>query len=92
AGYKLSPSAAKPKGRAWVRTKGGTAKMKVTAKTITITSTSKNLTDLRVKLSSKAVVRTSKKKLKKGAKISVKVRFAYTDGGVQTQTVKASAG
>lgn len=91
-GYKLVASAAKPKGRAWARADGGKAKLKVTSKGMTVTTTATKLTSLRIKLSAKAVRRTSKKKLKKGATVSIPVRFTYTDGAVQTQTIKAKAG
>ncbi len=90
-GYKLVPSAAKPKGRAWARTEGGTPKLAITSKALTVTTTSTKTTSLRIKVSPKAVRRTSKKKLKKGATVNVLVRFVFTDGAVQTQTVKAAA-
>lgn len=90
-GYAFIAKEAKGKGRSWARGAGTKPKLKFGKTTLRISTKEKNATTLRVKVSGKAVRRTSRKKLKKKATVNVVVRFAFTDGAIQSQTIKAPA-
>ncbi len=88
AGWSFDRARAARKGSFWARLDGGAATAKFGRKTLTLVATTKTATSLRVKVAGGAVraTRTARKR----SKVPVTVRYAFTDGAVQTQTLSVA--
>ncbi len=83
-GWSINAKAAKRPDAIWVRTTGGTATIKLAKRSLFVNATGKT-TDVRFKIS--AAVLKGPRKLKKGSKVTLPVRLAFTDGTIQQQTI-----
>lgn len=86
AGWRLDPEAARDARQFFVRMTGATPKVRVTRRSVTAYSQSEQATDVRVKLGGRVVVPTSARS-RRARSVAVRLRLAFTDGTVQTQTL-----
>ncbi len=83
-GWSINAKAAKRPDAIWVRTTGGTATIKLAKRSLFVNATGKT-TDVRLKLA--ASVLKGPRTLKRGSKVTLPVRLAFTDGTIQQQTL-----
>lgn len=86
-GMTFNTKRAKSKRYTWARTKGSARnKLRLTKRSITVTPATRKATDVRVKVQGAALKATRRAATRKS--YTVKLRFVFTDGAVQTQEVR----
>lgn len=89
-GWRFSPSAVRRRpGSLWVRLTGSSAKYRLTDRSITAYAKTPDATSVRVKIAARAL-RRQRGAVKPGTKVTIPVRLAFTDGAVQTQSVRVT--
>ncbi|MEH3054212.1 MAG: hypothetical protein PGN13_09440 [Patulibacter minatonensis] len=89
-GWRFDRGAARSRRAMWVRMKGATPRVRLTSRTLTATANTKNATDLRIKITSK-VVRPVTRSAKRAKRVDIGLRLTFTDGTIQTQTLRVRA-
>lgn len=88
-GYSFVPSRARSSRHGWVRTKGDSRspRLRVTKRTFRAAPRGRKASNVRIKLDGSAV-RASKRARSRDGRVTLRVRLAFTNGTVETQSIR----
>lgn len=89
AGWSFNTKRAKYGKHSWARTTGASTRRKFTRRSLTVTTRGAKASTLRLKVYGTVIAKRTKSR--KAKTVSIAVRFTFSDGAVQTQTIRVKA-